>query len=115
MVGMVVATPQSGIEHLTEISLAIGTVLRLRVFGAHNIITCIPLEVAGRRIVVQASEQVPDNACVKIECDDALMLGEAVASWQHGSNTYSVIILEQALVGLSRLRSLCSEWVSGED
>jgi RNA 3'-terminal phosphate cyclase len=60
-------------------------------------------KLVGRRLIAQVSEYMKPDTCVRINCDDALVLGETLGCWREGSVTFAAVELLQALTGLEKL------------
>jgi hypothetical protein len=60
----------------------------------------------GRTLIAQVSEYLKLETCVRIDCDDAFLLGEILDCWREGPATFAAIQLLQALTGLEELARL---------
>jgi hypothetical protein len=60
-------------------------------------------QLVGRRLIAQVSEYVKPDACVRIDCNDAFLLGEILGCWREGPATFAAVQLLQALTGLEQL------------
>jgi len=58
----------------------------------------------GMRLLMAAA--IPAGAAVKVECDDAMMLGEVVYCYSAGAQYAVGLELQQAVVGVSELARL---------
>lgn len=54
-------------------------------------------QLVGRRLVAQVSEYLKPETCVRIDFNDAFVLGVAVASWREGPATLVALELHQVL------------------
>ena len=63
----------------------------------------------GRRLIAQVSEYLKPDTCVRIDCDDAFLLGEILGCWREGPATFAAMELLQALTGLEELARLREE------
>jgi hypothetical protein len=89
--------------------VALATEFRMTLLTEDNtdsIIFCRAQHMHGRRLVAKLSEPVPRTACVRIDCEDSLLLGEVLDCWHEGAAVVAVIELCQALTGLAELASL---------
>src|ERR1035437_1316881 len=60
-------------------------------------------QLVGRRLIAQVSEYVKPDTCVRIDCNDAFLLGEILGCWREGPATFAAVQLLQALTGLEQL------------
>src|SRR5260370_19759475 len=60
-------------------------------------------QLAGRRLIAQVSEHLKPDTCVRIDCDDAFLLGETVGCWREGLATFAAVKLLESLTGLVEL------------
>jgi hypothetical protein len=89
-----------------RLSVGIEEELWLRVIGVDEFgVSCKPKKLVGRRLIVRLSAPVSLDACVEIESDGALLLGEVLGCWREASSIFAAIELQQALTGLADLRS----------
>ena len=88
-------------------SATLGEEFLIRVLGTEEFsVTCSLPKLAGRRLVGRLSAPVPVEACIEIDCDDALLLGEVLGIWREGSSIFGAIEIQQALVGLDELKAI---------
>ena len=67
----------------------------------------------GRNLTAQVSERLKPETCVRIDCDDAFLLGEVRSCWREGLAIFAAIELRHALTGLKELARLREEhWES---
>jgi len=73
---------------------------------------CVPCQFQGfegKRLSLQASEPVPVSSAVSVEFNDALFLGEVVASNGEPNRAFDIEVkVEQVLSGLQSLMALRS-------
>jgi hypothetical protein len=104
MVEMVVRESKPRAE-VTELPIGVGTSpLQLTVLGTKQRIKCVPLQLAGRRLVATLSAMVPSGTPIEIDSDDGLVLGEVAGIYREGADIRAVILLNDSLVGLTKLR-----------
>jgi hypothetical protein len=60
-------------------------------------------QLLGQRLIARVSEYLEPNTCVRIDCCDAFLLGEARGCWREGPATFAAVELLQALAGLDEL------------
>jgi hypothetical protein len=70
---------------------------------------------AGERLIAQVSEYLKPNTCIRIDCDDAFLLGESLDCWREGLTTFAAVKLLQSLTGLEQLASRDEYWDSPHD
>lgn len=77
----------------------------LYVLGAAEQHSCAArgVKLVGRRLIAQISEYLKPNECVRIDCDDAFVVGEVLGCWREGSTIFTAIDLQQAMTGLAEL------------
>src|SRR5450755_4822842 len=61
------------------------------------------VQLVGGRLIAQVSEYLGPNTCVRIDCDDALLLCEVLGCWHQGLATFAAVKLIQTLTGLDQL------------
>jgi hypothetical protein len=66
-------------------------------------------QLVGRRLLAQVSEYLKPATCVRIDCNDAILLGEILGCWREGTATFAEMELLQALTGLEELARLREE------
>lgn len=64
------------------------------------------VEMHGKRLVVDVNQAIATSTAVTVECDDAMFLGEVVASTANGGRYHVEIAVEQILSGLQSLMAL---------
>jgi hypothetical protein len=62
-------------------------------------------KLAGRRLIAQVSEHLKPDTCVRIDCDNAFLLGETLGCWREGPATFAAVKLLESLSGLVELTS----------
>src|SRR5258708_33510883 len=67
-------------------------------------------QLAGRRLIAQVSEHLKPDACVRIDCDDAFLLGETLGCWREGLATFAAVKLLESLTGLVELTAAREEY-----
>ena len=67
-------------------------------------------QVMGQRLIAQISENLKPGTCVRIDCEDAFVLGEILACWGENSATFAVVKVGQVLTGLEELAQFCGEF-----
>jgi hypothetical protein len=66
------------------------------------------VKLVGRRLIAQLSEYLRTETCIRIDCDDAVLLGEVIGCLREGDAT-CVIDLRHAVVGLRKLATYMQE------
>ena len=104
----------SGDEHS---SITIQDEFRMRVVGKDefDIVCNLETRVNPTRLIVRLSEPLAGGSCVRIDCDDALVLGEVLGCWRQDQSIFGAIQLRQLLTGLAQLASACDDRYSGSD
>jgi len=64
------------------------------------------VEMEGKRLVVDVKDPIAVSAAVTVECDDAMFLGEVVASTEQNGRYHVQVCVEQVLSGLQSLMAL---------
>ena len=77
---------------------------------AEPVLSCRVRLLQGRRLIGELSAPAPPQACIRIDCEDAIILGEVVACWHESGVAVAVIDLQQALTGLGELASVREEF-----
>jgi hypothetical protein len=67
-------------------------------------------QLVGQKLLVQVSENLKPGTCVRIDCEDAFVLGEVLACWGEPYATFAVVKLRQALTGLEELAQVCGQY-----
>ena|SRR5579872_2927264 len=98
-------------------SFAVKEDFRLKVLGPDEFTVACRLQehVDRRRLIVRLSDPVAPGACVRIDGDDAILLGEFLGSWRQGPAIFGIIQLHQGLGGLAGLRSICDDFGSSRE
>ena len=74
--------------------------------GCGRLLSGRVVQLVGRRLIAEVSEHLKPGACLRIDCEDALVLGEILGCWREKSATFAVVEtfaaveLLQALTGL---------------
>jgi hypothetical protein len=99
--------PVNSLEHPLEI----GEELTLRVLGntGEHLVSGRTVKLVGRKLIAQVGESLEPETCIRIDCDDAFLLGETLGCWREGGATFIAVELRQALTGLERLAKLGGE------
>jgi len=71
--------------------------------GGGHLVSGTVAQLVGRRLIAQVSEYTKPDACVRIDCNDAFLLGEIIGCWREGPATFAAVELLQALTGLKEL------------
>jgi hypothetical protein len=71
--------------------------------GGGHLVSGRVAQLVGRRLTAQVSEYTQPDACVRIDCDDAFLLGEIIGCWREGPAIFAAVELFQALTGLKEL------------
>jgi hypothetical protein len=61
------------------------------------------VQLLGSRLIAQVSQYLKPNTCVRIDRDDALLLGEVIGCWREGVAIFVAVKLIQMLTGLDQL------------
>jgi hypothetical protein len=57
------------------------------------------VQLVGGRLIAQVSQNLKPNTCVRIDCEDALLLGEVLGWWREGVASFVAVKLMQMLTG----------------
>jgi len=92
-----------------KIMMALDTEFRMTLLSGNSesVLFCRARSLRGRRLIAELSGPAHLNACVKIDREGSLVLGEVLACWREGTGVVAVIELQQALTGYA---GLASEW-----
>ncbi len=74
---------------------------RMRTLGAEEIVTCQTEKVVGRRLIARVSASIPAGAGVRIDANDAFIVGEVLGCWRERGTTFTAIELQHQLAGLA--------------
>ena len=77
--------------------------------GSGRLVSGTVIQLIGQRLFAQISEHVNPATSVRIDCDDAFVLGEILGRWPEQSATVAVVKLLQELSGLEELAEVCGE------
>lgn len=94
----------TSLEHALEIEEKFA--LRVLDEGGGRRVSGKIARLAGRRLIAQVSEYLKPGTCVRIDLDDAIMLGVAAGCWREGPTTLVALELQQVLNGLEYWDSL---------
>jgi len=61
------------------------------------------IKLVGRRLIARVAETMSAGELVRIDVQDAFLLGEVLGCWREGSAVFAAIELQQALTRLSEL------------
>ncbi len=89
-------------------ALAIDKVFPLSVLGqgTEDILLCTAVTLNARRLIVKLPAPVPPGTAVRIDCEDAFILGEMLGNWREEQELFGAIDLQQSLTGLREWASL---------
>ena len=90
-----------------ERPLEIEEVFILNVLGetGDHLVSGRAMKLIGRRLIAQVSEWLQPGSGIRIDCDDAFMLGEVLGSWREEDAIFAALDLQQ---GVTRL----AEWAA---
>jgi hypothetical protein len=77
--------------------------------GCRQLLTGRVVQLVGRRLIAEVSEHLKPGTCLRIDCEDAFVLGETLGCWSEQSATFAVVKtfaaveLLHALTGLEEL------------
>src|SRR5262245_53179446 len=71
--------------------------------GGEHLPTGRVIQLLGSRLIAQVSQYLKPNTCVRIDCEDALLLGEVLGCWREGVAIFVAVKLIQMLAGLDQL------------
>jgi hypothetical protein len=104
--------PENSLEHALEVEEEFTFKVLLDEGGGH-LASGTVAKLVGRRLIARVSEHLKPDTCVRIDCDDAFLLGEILGCWREESATFAAVELLQALTGLEKLTRLREEdWYS---
>ncbi len=100
------APPVIAVESL-EHPLEIEEVFILNVLGetGDHLVSGRAIKLIGRKLIAQVSEWLQPGAGIRIDCDDAFMLGEVLGGWREEDAIFAALDLQQ---GVTRL----AEWAA---
>ena len=82
---------------------------------SESVLFCRVRLLQGRRLIGELSAPAPPHACIRIDCEDAIILGEVVACWHESGVAVAAIDLQQALTGLGELASMREEFWGAQE
>jgi hypothetical protein len=98
-------------------SITLDGEFRMRVVGndEFDVVCNLEQRVNPTRLIVRLSQPVAGGSCIRIDCEDALLLGEVLGSWRQDLSIFAAIQFQQVLAGLTQLRSVCDDRCSGAE
>jgi len=102
------ARPDNKLAHVAEFNETFA--IRVLDEGDGHLSTGRVVQLVRGRLIAQVSECLRPNTCVRIECDDALLLGEVLGCWREGLATFVAVQVLHGLTGLGALASLEAYW-----
>lgn len=84
--------------------------LRVLEHDSERVVSAVTIKLVGRRLIFRVSEYLAPDTCVRIDCEDAFLLGETLGSWREGTATFAAVEIRQALTGLSELAQQERSW-----
>src|SRR5437016_3154859 len=92
-------------------SITLAGEFRMKVVGKDQFDVVCNLEerVNSSRLIVRLSQPVAGGSCVRIDWDDALLLGEVLGCWRQDLSILAAIQFHQVLTGLTQLAAICNE------
>jgi hypothetical protein len=91
-------------------AVALGGEFPMHTLGAEEIaVTCQTEKVVGKRLIAKLSSSLPAGTGVRIDCDDAFIIGEVLGCWREGQTTFTAIELQHQLAGLAEFAALNEE------
>lgn len=97
-------------ETLLTRGVAIRENFTLKILGdSGRLVSGTVIQLMGQRLFAQISEHVKPATCVRIDCNDAFVLGEILGCWPEQSATFAIVKLLQKLSGLEELAEVCGE------
>src|SRR5579883_2414865 len=108
---MAPATPSQPLAlDFTETCVNLPERFTLQILGAgERTVEAKGLKLIGHGLIAQVSDFVNPEDCVRIDCQNAFLLGEVLGSWREGMTTFAAIEVQQALTRLSELARWNSE------
>ena len=61
------------------------------------------VSITGRRLIAEVTRWLQPDTCVRIDCRNAMLLGETLGCWSEGDATFVALELQQALTGIREL------------
>lgn len=68
------------------------------------------IKIVGRRLIARVGERLSTGTAVRIDCEDAFLLGEVLGCWQERGAIFIAMDLHHALTRLTELAELQNEW-----
>ena len=92
-----------GLEHLLP-SAESTKKFAFRVLDVHggHLASGRVVRLSGRTLIAQTSEHMRPDTCVRIDCDDAFLLGEVLGCWRDGPAILVAVKLLESLIGLEK-------------
>src|SRR5919201_2249206 len=91
-------------------AVAIPCQFRMHVLGGPEVTVSGEIEkLVSRRLIARLSAPVAQAAHVRIDCDDAYVLGELLGCWHHGGILFAAIELREQMSGLAQLAAQLDE------
>jgi hypothetical protein len=90
------------------VSVVVGREYRIRLLREHAEIAaeCWPQTIVGTRVVARMAVPAEAGMAIRVDTDDALLLGEIEACWREGEGFVAAIRLHEKLSGISSLAAL---------
>lgn len=80
----------------------------IRVLGSTpDRVDATAIKLVNRRLMARVAKTVTAGVPIRIDCRDAILLGEILACWREGNAILAAIDLQQALTRLSELANFC--------
>ena len=68
------------------------------------------IKIVGRRLIARVGERLSEGTALRIDCEDAFLLGEVLGCWQERGAIFVALELRHALNRLAELAEMRQEW-----
>lgn len=68
------------------------------------------IKIVGRRLIARVEERLAEGTAIRIDCEDAFLLGEVLGCWQERGGIFVALDLHHALTRLAELAEMRNEW-----
>jgi hypothetical protein len=68
------------------------------------------IKIVGRRLIARVGERLSAGTAIRIDCEDAFLMGEVLGCWQERGAIFIALDLHHALTRLAELAELRDEW-----
>ena len=92
-------------------SLEISEDFTLRILGedGNSQVQAQAIKIVGRRLIARVGERLTEGTALRIDCEDAFLLGEVLGCWQERGAIFVALELHHALTRLAELAEMRNE------